>query len=442
MIVIIGNGISGVTAARHIRKLSDTPITIISSESKYFYSRTALMYIYMGHMKFEHTQPYEDSFWDKNDISLLYDHVNQIDHTNNEVYTEKGKVINYTKLIIASGSKPNKFGWKGQDLKGVQGLYSKQDLESMELSTKNISNAVVVGGGLIGVEMAEMLASRKIKVKFLVRETHFWGGILPKEDSEFVMSHLNKHPEIEMMYNTELDEIIGDNIVEAIKTKNGETIPCEFVGLAVGVSPNIDFLTNSGIETQRGILINNNFETSIPDIYAIGDCAEFKTPIIGRRNIEQVWYTGRIMGEQLANHLFKSKTEYEPGIWFNSAKFFDLEYQTYGKVSNVLSENEDAFIYTDQKSEIHLNFTFERETGAIIGVNTFGLRLRHLVFEKWIAENTHIEKVISQLSVANFDPEFYKKHEPKIIDQFNRQFNTKLKLADKKWWQTIIKSTH
>ena len=204
----------------------------------------------------------------------------------------------------------------------------------------------------------------------------------------------------------------------------------------------IDFLTNSGIETQRGILINNNFETSIPDIYAIGDCAEFKTPIIGRRNIEQVWYTGRIMGEQLANHLFKSKTEYEPGIWFNSAKFFDLEYQTYGKVSNVLSENEDAFIYTDQKSEIHLNFTFERETGAIIGVNTFGLRLRHLVFEKWIAENTHIEKVISQLSVANFDPEFYKKHEPKIIDQFNRQFNTKLKLADKKWWQTIIKSTH
>ena len=70
MIIIIGNGISGVTAARNIRKKSDEPITIISAESKYFFSRTALMYVYMGHMKFEHTQPYEPHFWEKNRIEL------------------------------------------------------------------------------------------------------------------------------------------------------------------------------------------------------------------------------------------------------------------------------------------------------------------------------------------------------------------------------------
>ncbi|HPR00709.1 MAG TPA: FAD/NAD(P)-binding oxidoreductase, partial [Saprospiraceae bacterium] len=78
-LVILGNGISGITAARHIRKLSDHQITVISSESQYFFSRTALMYIYMGHMRMEDTQPYAVDFWDKNRINLVFDHVISID---------------------------------------------------------------------------------------------------------------------------------------------------------------------------------------------------------------------------------------------------------------------------------------------------------------------------------------------------------------------------
>ncbi len=77
-IVIIGNGISGITLARHIRKNSDKKITVISSESEYFFSRTALMYVYMGHMKFEHTQPYENWFWEKNRIDLVQGYVEKV----------------------------------------------------------------------------------------------------------------------------------------------------------------------------------------------------------------------------------------------------------------------------------------------------------------------------------------------------------------------------
>ena len=117
-VVIIGNGISGVTAARHIRKLSDAKITIVSGESKYFFSRTALMYVFMGHMKFEHTQPYENWFWKKNRIDLLEGYVSDIAADNKEVVLEDGSTIAYDSLIIATGSKPNKFGWPGQDLKG------------------------------------------------------------------------------------------------------------------------------------------------------------------------------------------------------------------------------------------------------------------------------------------------------------------------------------
>ena len=143
-IVIIGNGISGITAARHIRKMSDDDITVISGETDHFFSRTALMYIYMGHMKYEHTKPYEDWFWEKNKIHLVRDYVTEVITDDKKVVLRNKGELHYDILIIGTGSKPNKFGWPGQDLKGVHGLYSYQDLEYMEVYTKNIEKAVIV----------------------------------------------------------------------------------------------------------------------------------------------------------------------------------------------------------------------------------------------------------------------------------------------------------
>src|SRR5690606_4795200 len=142
-IVIIGNGISGVTAARHIRKLSNHKITIISSETDHFFSRTALMYIYMGHMKYEHTKPYEDWFWKKNRLDLIRDYVVQVNTSTKQVMMKAGSPIGYDVLIIASGSVSNTFGWPGQELKGVQTLYSYPDLQQMEENTKHVKEAVV-----------------------------------------------------------------------------------------------------------------------------------------------------------------------------------------------------------------------------------------------------------------------------------------------------------
>src|SRR5215471_1060515 len=139
--VIIGNGVAGITAARHIRKRSNHRITVISNESEYFFSRTALMYVYMGHMKFNHIKPYEDWFWKKNQIDLVFDEVKQVDFGGKRVFTST-RTIQYDKLLLATGSKPNKFGWKGQDLKGVSGLYSLQDLQYVEDHTRDIHRAV------------------------------------------------------------------------------------------------------------------------------------------------------------------------------------------------------------------------------------------------------------------------------------------------------------
>ena len=132
-IIIIGNGITGITCARNIRKKnSDATITVIYEESKHFYSRTALMYIYMGHIKYENTKPYEDWFWSKNRINLIQATVKHLNTENKSIQLDDSRILYYDKLVVATGSISNKFGFQGEDLTGVQALYNLQDLQKME----------------------------------------------------------------------------------------------------------------------------------------------------------------------------------------------------------------------------------------------------------------------------------------------------------------------
>ena len=250
-IAIIGNGISGITAARFIRKLSDHKITVISAESDYFFSRTALMYIYMGHMRYKDTQPYENWFWEKNRIGLKKAYVEKVDTKNKTLHFRNGEQLSFDKLIVASGSASNKFGWPGQDLDGVHGMYSLQDLEAMENHSSGLKRAVIVGGGLIGIEMAEMFHSRHIPVTFLVREEAYWNMVLPPEESAMVSRHILEN-NIDLRLKTELKEIVDDGNGKAcaVITNTGERIECGFVGLTAGVHPNISFLKDAGIQTE------------------------------------------------------------------------------------------------------------------------------------------------------------------------------------------------
>ncbi len=437
-VVIIGNGIAGVTAARHIRKKSNNNITIISYENKYFFSRTALMYVYMGHMKFEHTQPYENWFWEKNRIDLKQDLVTELDSESKTLVLKSGEKMTYDKLIIATGSKPNKFGWPGQDLDGVMGMYHRQDLENIEKYAPNnkvCKRAVIVGGGLIGIELAEMLRSRDIPVTFLVRESSFWNGVLPAQESEMINRHIIEH-HIDLRLSSNLKEIIPDEMGKAksiIIAETGEEIECDLVGLTAGVSPNVDFLKDSGIEVGRGVKVNRFLETNIKDIYAIGDCAEQHEPIGQRRPIEAVWYTGRMMGETVAETICGNRMEYQPGHWFNSAKFLDIEYQTYGWVWAQVQENEDRFYWEHEDGKMGIHINFDKSSRQFIGINTFGIRMRHEFFDRVLNEAQSVEYVMEHLADANFDPEFYRTYENDIVAQFNKEQGTSIKPAKKSW---------
>lgn len=422
-IIIIGNGIAGTTLARNIRKNSTSPILIISKESDYFFSRTALMYVYMGHLKWEHLEPFEKGFWQQNNINLLKAEVTQIKPQEKIIALDNGQHLSYSSLVLATGSTPNKFGWKGQDLEGVQGLYTKQDLEQLTANTPNIKQAVVVGGGLIGIELAEMLHSRGIGVTFLVREDSFWSKVISPHEGDMIEKHILAHG-IDLKMSTNLVEIVANEKGQAtaVITDQGETLPCQMVGLTAGVRPNIDFLKNSDLEMNRGILVDQHLATNLPDIYAIGDCAELRAPLPHRNAIEAVWYVGRMMGETLAQSLTGNLSPYTPGHWFNSAKFFDIEYQTYGQISPLATQEENHFCWKHPEKNCMVRLAYHPKSRLFLGINTFGIRMRHEVFDQWLNDQATIETVMENLSQANFDPEFYTQYEPQIIAEWQNQF--------------------
>ncbi len=420
-IVIIGNGITGITAAITIRRLStDHQITVISSESEHFYSRTALMYLYMGHMQYPHIKPYEDWFWRENNISLKLGHVTHIDFESKKVILQEQPPLTYDKLLIATGSLPRQPNVPGQDLAGVQGFYNLQDLQQLEQNTQQISRAILVGGGLIGIELAEMLYTRGIPVTFLVRESRYWQSVLPVEESHMIENHIREHG-IDLRLQTTLAQISGDTSgqVNGVVTTANENIPCQLVGMAIGVTPNVDFLKNTALEINRGVVVNNYLQTNIPNVYAAGDCAEIYDADAAHPKVEQLWYTGRMQGETVAHTICGSPKEYRRGIWFNSAKFFDIEYQTYGQVPAILPTGVNTIFWQHPGGKKAIRINFDSITNSVLGFNVLGIRYRHEVCERWLKEERTIDYVLEHLKEVNFDPEFYRRHEKEILKLVN-----------------------
>ena len=424
-IVILGNGIAGATAARFLRKRSDADIVMISDESRLPFSRTALMYVYMGHLREEATYLYEADFWDKNRIRCVFGRVVRIDTAAQQLALADGQTIGYDRLILATGSLPNTYGWPGQQLDGVQGLYHLQDLRAMERASARLTGgrrAVVVGGGLIGIEMAEMLHSRRIPVSFLVREARFAPGLLPPEESEMIAREIREHG-IDLRLGTELDTILddGEGCVGGVTTRQGERLDCAFVGLATGVRPNVDVVRSSGIECDQGILVDEYLATSAPGIYAVGDCAQLRRPAPGRRPTEAVWYTARMMGQTVAATICGEKTAYQPRLWFNSAKFFNIEYQVYGHVGGNPPERAASLYWQHPGGKKSIRIQYDAHSRAVSGFLLLGIRYRHEVCERWIMEQASLTDVLPSLALANFDPEFYPQYEPQLLAEYRRQ---------------------
>ena len=414
-ILILGNGITGVTAALRLReRRPEWNIAIVSGESTYHYSRPALMYVFMGHQTYQETKPYPDAMWAERRIELVRDWAVGVDFAGKTVTLKRGGPRRFDKLLIATGSRSNRFGWPGQDLAGVQGLYDLRDLKLLYENVERTREAVIVGGGLIGIELAEMLHSVGVDVTFLIREPSYWSNVLPREESELVGRAIERERGMRALYERELAEIHDDGAGRcgAVTTKSGERIECQLVGLTPGVSPRIELFVGTELATGRGVLVDWSLRASVPDVFAAGDCAELVTEGAADNVLQQVWYTGKYQGEVAADVMAGEERTYDPGIWHNSAKFLHVEYQTYGTVPNGPRAGVEQLFWEDRAREQAVRIV--SEGGRVVGFNLLNVRMRHRVCERWIREGRSLEHVLEHLEEASFDPELHRRVEPAL----------------------------
>ena len=384
------------------------------------------MYIYMGHMGYAQTKPYPDSFWADNRIELIRGWVSLVEASTRTLRFEGGRTLRYDQLLIATGSRPNRFDWPGQELQRVSGMYSLQDLARLEAASPSLRRGAVVGGGLIGVELAEMMHSRGIGVTMLVRESSYWNGGLPAEESRIVTEVIREQG-IDLRLSTELVQIEADDHGRAcaVLDSTGSRTEVGFVGLCAGVSPNVAFLEGSGIEVGRGVRVDCQLRSSTAHVFAAGDCAEVVRSTDQAGQVVAVWYTGRKMGETVAANILGQEQRYEPGVWFNSAKFFDLEYQVYGEVPaetagvepDTAPSSSLFWMADDRRHSVRI----VHRNGRVVGFSLLGIRYRHRVCERWIEEQRSIDEVLAQLKDAHFDPELQRGWDREIIRALGAQ---------------------
>lgn len=404
-LVVVGNGIAGVTAARHVRKLdAAASVTLVSDETLHPYARTALMYVYMGHLALGHTHLYEERFWRVNRIERVHDRVEEVDAAAKRLRLRSGATLDYDRLLLATGSRPARGGWPGEDLAGVQGLYGLTDLEAMERDTRGVRRAAVVGGGLIGIELAEMLRARGIAVTHLVREPHYYADVLPEPEGRLVEAEARRHG-VDLRLGEEVAAFEGEGgRVHTVRLRSGGTVPAAWVGVGIGVVPNVAFLAGSGVEVDRGVLVDEHFRTNVPDVFAAGDCAQLRCPPAGRRPIEPLWYVARLQGATVAFTICDRPRPYDPGVWINAAKFFTLEWQQVGYVP-AAPEPGLASLYREVRGRA-VRIAYREPGGEVVGLHAMGVRLRQEVCAAWVRAGMPVDEVVASFRQAVFDPEF------------------------------------
>lgn len=412
--IIIGNGVAGIEAAMTLRQryAADTAkITVISKESDYFFSRTALMYAYMNKMERQNLEPFERGAYDKQHIKLVRDEVVNLDADAHTITLKSGTSLTYTKLLIAAGAKPRDIPFDGIDkvTDGIVNFVSMQDLDACERLTPSTQHAVVVGGGLIGIELVECLLHHGVKVTFLVREAHYWPVALSARESERVAAHMREHG-VDLRLQEELQTIHTDESgrVNAITTKGGERLEIQLLGLCIGVQANIEWLKETATPPQieRSLCVDRSFQTSLPDVYGAGDCVQMD---IGEERplVETIWYSAKRHGRLAALSMLGDEVHYSSPLFFNSSKFFEIEYTTVGDVIRVPDHIKSLWRTHPKDPHLTQLITFDpQRDDRVLGFNMLGSRWNHRILEQWILERRDINYVKTHLHTAQFDVEF------------------------------------
>ncbi|MBP1911090.1 NADH oxidase (H2O2-forming) [Thermococcus stetteri] len=330
-IVVIGSGTAGSNFALFMRKLDrKAEITVIGKEPTMQYSPCALPHVISGTIeKPEDVIVFPTEFYARQKIEMMLGtEAKAIDRERKVVITDKGEVP-YDKLVLATGSKAFVPPIKGVENEGVFTLKSIDDVRRIKayIAERKPKKVVVIGAGLIGLEGAEAFAKLGMEVLVVELMDRLMPTMLDKDTAKLVQAEMEKHG-ISFRFGVGVSEIIGSP-VEAVKIGD-EEVPADMVLVATGVRANTELARQAGLEVNRGIVVNEHLQTSDPDIYAIGDCAEVIDAVTGKRTLSQLGTSAVRMAKVAAEHIAGKDVSFRPV--FNTAitELFDLEIGTFG----------------------------------------------------------------------------------------------------------------
>jgi len=330
-IIIIGNGIAATSAATAIRQYDLTSsITMLSDENTPFYSRPRLTEYVAGRVSFEKIVIHDEPWYAKHHIRLMKGvKVHSVHPENHEILGTFG-ALQYDKLLIASGASPAFPGFFVPGMKNVLGLRTKFDADTIIEASKKAKSTMIIGGGLLGIETGYALAERGLSTTIV----EFFDRLLPRQldvECAAILKDMLEKKGLRILLNKKTESLsLQDNLQERTPIvahfADGEDLAAEIVIISAGVRPNLSFLNGVAIAVGRAITVDQHMQTSIPDIFAAGDSAEFEGRLYG------IWPAAKEQGEIAGAAIAGYPVDYHGSIMSTKLKAAGIDVASIGNI--------------------------------------------------------------------------------------------------------------
>ncbi|HKY19698.1 MAG TPA: FAD-dependent oxidoreductase [Vicinamibacterales bacterium] len=320
---IVGASLAGATAAATLREHGfDGDITLIGAEPQPPYERPPLSKQYLrGETPFEKALVRPPTYYDEHRIEPLFGvRATRVEPAERTVHLETGRRVRYDKLLIATGVRNRRPPIPGLELEGVLDLRSVGDVDAIRHHIAAGKRAVVIGMGFIGCEVAASLRQMGVEVAAIESSPTPLFRVLG-EDVGAVVAEIHREHGVDTIFDDLVLQFEGHGRVERVITKSGRRLECDFAVVGVGVEPVVDFLAESGIGIDNGILVDESCRTTVDGIYAAGDVANHWHPVFDRRMRVEHWQNAMQQGAAAARSMLGTGQPYDAIHWFWSDQY-------------------------------------------------------------------------------------------------------------------------
>jgi nitrite reductase (NADH) large subunit len=364
-LVVIGNGMAGMRTVEELLKRSDRfRITVFGAEPHVNYNRILLSSVLAGDKAMDDIVINSRDWYDANGITLIAgDAVAGIERGERTVTSAAGATLHYDKLLIATGSKPVAPPIPGLNLPGVCAFRDIADVEKMLAAARDHRQAVVIGGGLLGLEAAWGLKRRGMDVALVHLMPTLMERQLDAAAGQMLQRDLDERG-IAFFTNGQTEEIVGTERAAGVQLVDGRFVPADLVVLAIGIRPNINLAKYAQLEVNRGIVVADDMRTSDPDIFAVGECVEHRGNVFGL--VAPIWDQAKVCAARLAGDdeaLFASRDI------ATSLKITGVDVFSAG-VLGAASEQDDEIILRDDRKGVYKKIVLR--DGRLVGAVLYG----------------------------------------------------------------------